>query len=232
MLRAPATCTAGMLALALQPFVVIAAPQEATPDVVIDSQLDGSNLPPYTIALTYDDGPDALTLPLAQYLHDQGIKATFFVNGCRIQGSPAPSAYSGNCIHDPPYPQYPASTLQQLIDLGHRVANNTEDHVDLTTPGLTSQAILSQLSVLEFGNGTSPSLDAFIRDGFCLFRPPYTWWTPSTAAAVRTDSRLDKLSGPFYFTLGGRDWSCFAPTPTIALRQTTDARHRSARNRY
>lgn len=36
---------------------------------------------PGVFALTFDDGPDKYSWGLAKTLHDQGIKATFFING-------------------------------------------------------------------------------------------------------------------------------------------------------
>lgn len=36
---------------------------------------------PGVYALTFDDGPDKYSWGLAKTLHDQGIKATFFING-------------------------------------------------------------------------------------------------------------------------------------------------------
>lgn len=36
---------------------------------------------PGVFALTFDDGPDKYSWGLAKSLHDQGIKATFFING-------------------------------------------------------------------------------------------------------------------------------------------------------
>jgi peptidoglycan/xylan/chitin deacetylase (PgdA/CDA1 family) len=213
MLRISVGCTAAAVVLAVQPFVAIAAPQASPPAVVIDSQLTGSNLPAYTIALTYDDGPDShtvsvdsQTVELAEYLHGQGIKATFFVNGCRIEGSPTtPNLGASNCLSQGA--RYPASTLQKLIDLGHRVANHTEDHFDLR--GLTAKDAVAQLSIFEFGNGSSPALDQCIRDGYYLFRAPGNAWNSTVAAAIRADHRLDKIVGPFAYTVDSKDYDCF-----------------------
>lgn len=114
MLRAPAVCAVALFTVVVPRFSAIAAPQDTTPEVVIDSQLNGSNLPAYTLALTYDDGPDADTEELARYLNAQGIKATFFINGCRIQGSPTtPNLGESNCLSQEE--RYPASTLQTLM---------------------------------------------------------------------------------------------------------------------
>ena len=37
------------------------------------------------LALTFDDGPHLFTYDLATELHDNGVKATFFVNGANYQ---------------------------------------------------------------------------------------------------------------------------------------------------
>ncbi len=61
-----------------------------------------------TIYLTFDDGPSRLTLPIADYLASQGVKATFFALGSNIPG------------HE--------KTLSKTIALGHRVGNHTLSH--------------------------------------------------------------------------------------------------------
>src|SRR5215217_8068994 len=58
--------------------------QAITQEVLQTGQINGSGLPAKTVVLTYDDGPDEHTIELAQYLKDQGIRATFFVNGRRF----------------------------------------------------------------------------------------------------------------------------------------------------
>ena len=61
-----------------------------------------------TIYLTFDDGPSRLTLPIASYLKSQGIRATFFVLGCNVQG------------HE--------KVVASLVAMGHRVGNHTFSH--------------------------------------------------------------------------------------------------------
>ncbi|QEM68401.1 polysaccharide deacetylase family protein [Geobacter sp. FeAm09] len=60
------------------------------------------------IYLTFDDGPSRLTLPIAAYLKSQGIRATFFVLGCNVQG------------HE--------KAVTTLVAMGHRVASHTFSH--------------------------------------------------------------------------------------------------------
>ena len=60
------------------------SPQSIVEPVLTTAQINGSGLPAKTVVLTYDDGPDDHTLELAHYLADQGVRATFFVNGKRL----------------------------------------------------------------------------------------------------------------------------------------------------
>src|SRR4051812_42097711 len=60
------------------------SPQPIVEPVLTTAQINGSGLPAKTVVLTYDDGPDDHTLELAHYLADQGVRATFFVNGKRF----------------------------------------------------------------------------------------------------------------------------------------------------
>ena len=46
-----------------------------------DSLATGPSLDPKQLCLTFDDGPGQETLELAQYLHEQGVPATFFMVG-------------------------------------------------------------------------------------------------------------------------------------------------------
>ena len=61
-----------------------------------------------TIYLTFDDGPSRLTLPIAAYLHSQGIAATFFALGSNVKG------------HE--------KVVRDTVALGHRVGNHTLSH--------------------------------------------------------------------------------------------------------
>ena len=64
-----------------------------------------------TITLTFDDGPSvAETIPIAEYLNQNGISATFLIQGSRAFSATGPSM------------------LKKLKDLGHIVANHTWDH--------------------------------------------------------------------------------------------------------
>lgn len=176
-----------------------------------ETQLDGDDLPPHTLSLTYDDGPDAYTIELAQYLHDAGIQATFFVNRCRVQGSPPPVHESGNCydpVQQPGIPesqQYPASTLETVVTLGHRIANHTADHVRLVDP---MQGDMPPALVIGQVRMDQMFIDPFIADGIFAFRPPYNAWSPTVTGQFRQDTYFDKMAGPIDRTVDGTDWHC------------------------
>jgi len=172
--------------------------EEPTEKVLLSQTINGDALPPKTIAFTYDDGPDEYTLAIAQFLYNKGIKATFFVNGCRLKNSPPPA--EGNCTIGGPFKQYPVSVLKKLIDFGHRIANHTEDHIYLQ--GKNQSNVLYQIGQLQV------RLDELIKDGVYLFRPPYGSWDENVAIWTGQDPALAKLVGPVGWDVGGGDWQC------------------------
>ncbi len=175
--------------------------------LVGDDAVYGEELPPYTISFTYDDGPDLHTAELGQMLADEGIRATFFVNGCRLEGSPYPAAESGSCLNaGGRYPLYSESVLGSLRAMGHRIANHTQDHVGLEGIQLEPQRVLEQVRL------TQATVDRYVSDGYYFLRPPYGSWSPTVAAAIRTDTQLNKLVGPIIWdVLGDRgDWDCMS----------------------
>lgn len=66
-----------------------------------------------TVALTFDDGPDAKYTPaILDILQKYNVKATFFLVGTQVK-------------------KYP-EIVQRIVDEGHRIGNHTFDHKDLT----------------------------------------------------------------------------------------------------
>jgi peptidoglycan/xylan/chitin deacetylase (PgdA/CDA1 family) len=177
------------------------------------NQITGDSLPPNTVVFTYDDGPDEHTLELAQYLHDQGIHVTFFINGRRLCKA---FDASGNCttpwdtlpcdnglsqapVTNPKY--YPESNLDKVLALGHRIANHSQDHCHLQ-PETTASDFLFELKT------TQDILDRHICDNVFLFRAPYGEWDDPTAARAQGVG-LDKLIGPVNWDVDGQDWNCW-----------------------
>jgi peptidoglycan/xylan/chitin deacetylase (PgdA/CDA1 family) len=163
--------------------------------------------------LTYDDGPDDHTLELAHYLADNGVRATFFVNGrrfcksfgadgkcttpqdtraCDNGGSQAP-------VTAPKY--YPESWLDEVQALGHRIANHTQDHCHLL--GETNMANL----VWEVKT-TQDILDRHICDDVFLLRAPYGEWSSAVVTRAKAEG-LDKIVGPINWDVDGNDWDCW-----------------------
>ncbi|KAI1316472.1 hypothetical protein EDD11_009962 [Mortierella claussenii] len=103
---------------------------------------------PGTLAMTFDDGPYQYTPELLDYLSEQGVEATFFVNGASI----------GNL-------QEYGDVAKRAFDEGHQIGSHTWSHADLTT--------LSE-SEIEFEMG---QLDEALKDLIgvrpVFMRPPY-----------------------------------------------------------
>jgi peptidoglycan-N-acetylglucosamine deacetylase len=159
--------------------------------------LRGSSMAARTLALTFDDGPGPRTAQLSRYLKDEGIQATFFVNG--------------RSMHDDG-----AMILRQLADDGHLVANHTESHRSLTgtttaTPRLADAEIVQELE------GTDAKISPFVPSKHFLFRPPFGDYDEATFTAL-SSSAMGKYVGPILWDVGDRmdvaagrvaDWDCW-----------------------
>jgi peptidoglycan/xylan/chitin deacetylase (PgdA/CDA1 family) len=178
--------------------------KQSSEAVVSGTILNGDLLPDHTLSLTYDDGPDGPyaanhngTLELSQYLYDQGIRATFFLNGCRFVGSPAPDPlWNGSgCLTTT---KVATSVIASITSNRHRVANHTEDHPSLTDPGIPDSVILSQARVPQ-QSYVDPSVD----DGYYLLRPPGGNWNQHVADVILSDPNLNRLTGPINWDVVG-----------------------------
>lgn len=161
-----------------------------------DGLFHSANLAPYELVLTYDDGPDTHTLDIARFLASRRISATFFVNGCRIAG-PTPGLPVTNCTG----PRVSEDVLPQLVALGHRLGNHSQDHQSM--PSEDPALLTSQLFA------TQDILDRYINDGIYLFRPPYVSWSAGNAQTLKTHRVLRRLLGPIGFDIDGGDWTCW-----------------------
>jgi peptidoglycan/xylan/chitin deacetylase (PgdA/CDA1 family) len=194
---------------------------QAQQPVLMEGAVFGEGLPAKTVILTYDDGPDEHTLELAQYLHDNDIQATFFINGRRIcktlgdDGTCLVPMDTRACddglsqapVADPIY--YPESLLREIVLLGHRLANHTVDHCHLPAQD-TAENFVFELQ------GTQDIIDRHICDGLYLFRAPYGEWDAQAAALAQASPGLDKLIGPIQWDIDGLDWSCYQQGTPIA----------------
>ncbi len=167
---------------------------EATP-------LNGTSLPDRTLVLTFDDGPGETvvpgpgprTLPLAEYLRDQGIAATFFQCGKHLEGLP--------WVPD------------RLRALGHTVANHTYSHPHLT-------AIPVEDAVTELAR-THPLLGQ-AEGQATFFRPPYGQITAEICHVLNGQLTLAKdYVGPVHWDIDAEDWSFWQRG--LSPRQSADA---------
>ncbi|RHZ81467.1 hypothetical protein Glove_120g60 [Diversispora epigaea] len=135
-----------------------------------------------SIALTYDDGPRAVTNILLDKLKSNNIKATFFVNGNL--------GVNGSCIYDN------AETLQRAFAEGHQIAAHTWSHPNL---GLISkEEIIYQIDYLEVAFkkilGTVPK----------YFRPPFGTGVNVVALREELKKRGYKV---ILWDIDTRDWA-------------------------
>ncbi len=188
--------------------------ESSVQSVLMGGQIRGGSLPARTVQLTYDDGPDEHTLELARYLNENGIQATFFINGrrlCKTFGADGVCAVpqetracnNGQAqapVKTPKY--YPESVLDELIKLGHRLGNHTQDHCRLNSQRNADDLVWELKATQEI-------LDRHVCDGLYPFRAPYGEW--SAATATRANGMMDfaKLTGPFNWDIDGGDWECW-----------------------
>ena len=157
--------------------------------------IDGRAFPDKVLSLTWDDGPDAHTLELAEYLHEHHVAATFFVVAAWEKGVSSDPGW-GTGVFDTGLRSLPL--LGELTKLGHRVANHTKNHVLLgdASPG----AVLEQL------REDQRRLDPWIRNDLRLFRAPGGAWSEAASAAVDGDPELRRLVGPVRWDIDRKDW--------------------------
>lgn len=176
-------------------------------------------LPLRTLSLTYDDGPARATLPLARFLARKHIRATFFINGCRIQG-PTPGLPVTSCTG----PTQSEAVLAELARLGHLIGNHTQDHQG---PLLDPALLLSQLGA------TQHLIDPYIPEALYVFRPPYGGWSAADTAVLHGDRGLRRLVGPVGWDVDGGDWECWrqhVPVAECAKRYLDLISRRKERN--
>jgi peptidoglycan/xylan/chitin deacetylase (PgdA/CDA1 family) len=150
----------------------------------------GIPLPPRTLVMTIDDGPGPLNLEIGRLLHDHGIRATYFVNGYRMD--PRPTSFA---------------EMTELVRLGHQIGNHGENHYRLT---LDPSRSVSELRM------TARRIAPLLGSGLHPFRPPYAAWNASVHAAVQGVPDLALVSGPYLHEIDGRDWQCHDIGLTVA----------------
>lgn len=148
------------------------------------------SMAPGTLCLTYDDGPGATegdrpgprTLPLATYLADEGVPATFFMSGRHIDAMPdAPAAVRA---------------------LGHLVGNHTWSHPNLVDAHEAGVDLADELSRTAAAIGSHGRQPTFVR-------PPYGAWSRGVAAALNAAAKVPGRVGqvgPVGWDVETGDW--------------------------
>ncbi len=166
-----------------------------TPHKFTTRQMDGSAFPDGVVSLTWDDGPDAHTLELAEFLHERKVSGTFFVvqewqRGVSDDPGTGKGVYSTGYAHVP--------ILEQLVRLGHRLGNHTANHRLLSR--VASTLVVDQLEL------NQRSLEPWIHDDVKLFRAPGGDWGDAAARAANSRPELANLLGPVRWDIDGKDW--------------------------
>ncbi|KAK3812935.1 MAG: hypothetical protein J3Q66DRAFT_412272 [Benniella sp.] len=117
---------------------------------------------PNTLAITFDDGPSRYTPDLLDYLNEEGVKVTFFMDGDNVD-----NIYEYDWI------------VKRAYNEGHQVASHTWSHPDLNE--LSKGQIESEMKRLE------EAFKSIIGVRPTYMRPPYG---NVNAAARRTLSNM------------------------------------------
>ena len=99
---------------------------------------------PGKIALTFDDGPGIYTGKVLDALQSAGVKATFFVNGNRIDDQCSSRTSIASCTaKNATYVAY----LKRAYAEGHDIASHTYAHLNMTQ--MSSSQLTAQMNELE-----------------------------------------------------------------------------------
>ena len=152
----------------------------------------------HTIALTFDDGPNAHTDEVLDALKEMHVKATFFIVGKEAHRHP--------------------ETLARIAREGHLLANHSATHAFLGSKyDENPDMLLAQLR--DVHDQIAPLMAK--GDKF-YFRAPYGEWKYAHAAILNADPELRRYVGPIYWDIGGdismsrdgyvmsaADWDCW-----------------------
>jgi peptidoglycan/xylan/chitin deacetylase (PgdA/CDA1 family) len=152
----------------------------------------------HTIALTFDDGPNAHTDEVLDALKKLHVKATFFIVGHMAHLHPA--------------------TLARIAAEGHLLANHSATHAYLGSQyDNDPDRLLNQLRDVD--DQIAPLM---AKGDKRYFRAPYGAWRPAHAEILNADPQLRRYVGPIYWDVGGdismsrdgyvmsaADWDCW-----------------------
>lgn len=152
----------------------------------------------HTIALTFDDGPNADTRAVLAALRKHNIKATFFIVGRMAKRHP--------------------KILREIAAEGHLLANHSATHPFLGSSYDRHPArLIAQIKAV---NSEIAPLQP--RGTRLFFRAPYGAWRSAHAKILNADPVLKRYIGPIYWDVGGEtrmnsqgyvmsaaDWNCW-----------------------
>ncbi|MBI3676201.1 MAG: polysaccharide deacetylase family protein [Proteobacteria bacterium] len=152
----------------------------------------------HTIALTFDDGPNANTPAVLDALKQEGVKATFFVVGTMARAYP--------------------DVLKRIALEGHLLANHSASHPMLGKKYVRHPELLIA-QIREVHDLIAPLMPANAK---FYFRAPYGSWRTAHADVLNADPVLKNYVGPIYWDIGGSistssdgyvlsaaDWDCW-----------------------
>ena len=152
----------------------------------------------HTVALTFDDGPNANTIDVLDALKANNVKATFFIVGRMARAHP--------------------EILARIAAEGHLLANHSASHPMLGSRFDSNPELLLD-QIREVNDEISPLMK---RSDKLYFRAPYGSWRSAHAAILNADPVLRDYVGPIYWDVGGditrtadgyimssADWDCW-----------------------
>ncbi|HEY8253788.1 MAG TPA: polysaccharide deacetylase family protein, partial [Rhizomicrobium sp.] len=152
----------------------------------------------HTIALTFDDGPNAHTEEVLDALKEMHVKATFFIVGKQAHAH--------------------RDVLARIAREGHLLGNHSGSHAFLGARyDAEPRALVGQIR--DVHEQIAPLMPA---DAKFYFRAPYGKWTNAHARILNADNELRRYVGPIYWDIGGdismnrdgyvmsaADWDCW-----------------------
>jgi peptidoglycan/xylan/chitin deacetylase (PgdA/CDA1 family) len=162
----------------------------------------------HTIALTFDDGPNARTSEVLDVLKSHNVKATFFIVGKMAHAHP--------------------DILARVAAEGHLLANHSASHPQLVSSfDAEPETLINQIRIVH--DEIAPLMKP--TDKF-YFRAPYGYWRSAHARILNADPVLRNYVGPIYWDIGGdismrdgyvmssADWDCWRHkwTPQVCAK--------------
>ena len=152
----------------------------------------------HTIALTFDDGPNARTRDVLAALRKANVKATFFIVGRMAKRHP--------------------DVLREIAAEGHLLANHSANHPLLgSNYDAHPERLIAQIKSVN--TEIAPLQPAETQ---LFFRAPYGAWRFAHAEILNADPVLKHYVGPVYWDIGGEtrmdaqgyvmssaDWNCW-----------------------